>query len=234
MSGPAVSQELVPVAEDTTQLMPMDVNGAEQSVPGTAPRVEEPGEQSGAVMPESRQSQEPEPGVVDARIFAHAPQYHWHQEGGVDAAARAAIETLHKNTHDFTVATVHEVDALNERVDGVSERINTTAAAVEQQLEILLTTGQEAQQWQEIAQREIGQTHTDLVEGLGRVTVMESTVQRITEVQEGKELKDEILALVTTRLDSFEAQLNVSMEKWTTAVADGYQELEERIDGIQE
>ena len=74
------------------------------------------------------------------------------------------------------MATVHEVDALNERVDGVSERINTTAAAMEQQLEMLLTMGQEAQQWQEIAQTEIGQTRTDLVEGMGRVAAMESNV----------------------------------------------------------
>ena len=85
--------------------------------------------------------------VVDQRIFIHAPQYHWHKEGGVDAAARAAIETLHKNTHNFAMATVKEVDALNERVEGVSERIDTTAAAVEQQLDMLLTPGQGAQRW---------------------------------------------------------------------------------------
>ena len=41
------------------------------------------------------------------------------KQGGVDAVARVAIETLHRSTHDFAVATVHEVDALNERVDGV-------------------------------------------------------------------------------------------------------------------
>ena len=59
------------------------------------------------------------------------------------------------------MAIVHEVDALNERVEGVSERINTTAAIAEQQLDMLLTTGQEAQQWQEIAQKKLvrcGQT----------------------------------------------------------------------------
>ena len=222
----------MPVAEDTTQLVPMDVNGAEYSEPGPAPRVEEPGEGSGVSMPETSQHQGPEPVVVDARIFVHAPQYHWHQEGGIDAAARAAIEKLHKNTHDFAVATVKEVDAVNEQVEGVSERVNATAAAVEQQLEMLLTTGQEAQQWQEIAQKEIGQTRTDLVEGMGRVAAMETTVQRIREVQEGQDLKNEMLALVTTRMDTFETQLNASMEKWTTAVAEGCQELEDRIDGI--
>ena len=133
------------MAEDTTQLMLMDVNGAQQSTPGTAPRVEEPVEGSRVSMPESSQHQGPEPVVVDKRIFVHAPQYHWHQEGGIDSTSRAAIEQLHKNTHDFAVATVKEVDTINERVECVSERINTTAAAVEQQLEMLLTTGQEAQ-----------------------------------------------------------------------------------------
>ena len=109
MSTPA-GQELVPrTTED------MDVNGADQSGTREAPRVEEPaegGRVSGPVEPS--QSQEPEPVVMDQRIFVHAPQYHWHQSGGVDDAARAAIEALHKNTHDFAVATVKEVDALNE------------------------------------------------------------------------------------------------------------------------
>ena len=124
-------QELVPVVQDEAQLMPMDVNGADQTVTETAPRVEEPAEGSSTVGPSISQSasQEPEPVVVDQRIFVHAPQYHWHQEGGVDIDARAAIEKLHKDTHDFAVATVKEVDSLSERIDGVSERIDTTAAA---------------------------------------------------------------------------------------------------------
>ena len=120
------------MAEDTTQLVPMDVNGAGESVPRSAPRVEEPVEGSRVSMPRPSQHQGPEPVVVDKRIFVHAPQYHWHQEGGIDAASRVAIEKLHKNTHDFAVATVKEVDTINERVEGVSERINTTAAVVEQ------------------------------------------------------------------------------------------------------
>ena len=149
MSGPAGAngQELVPVAQETTQLMPMDVNGADQSETGAAPRVEEPVEGSRSSVLEPSQSQGPEPVVVDKRIFVHAPQYHWHQEGGIDAASRAAIEKLHKNTHDFAVATVKEVDGLNERVEEVSERINTTAATMEQQLDMILTSGQGAQKW---------------------------------------------------------------------------------------
>ena len=137
----STGQELIPAAQDETQLMPMDVNGAKQSAPGSVPRVEEPVEGSRVSMPESSQHQGPEPVVMDKRIFVHTPQYHWHQEGGIDAASRAAIEKLHKNTHDFAVATVKEVDTINARVEGVSERINTTAAAVEQQLEMLLTMG---------------------------------------------------------------------------------------------
>ena len=65
MSRPTGSQELVPVAEDTTQLVPMDVNRAEQSAPEAAPRVEEPVEGSRVSMPESSQHQRPEPVVVD-------------------------------------------------------------------------------------------------------------------------------------------------------------------------
>ena len=104
-----------------------------------------------------------------------------------------------------------EVDAINERVEGVSARIDTTAAAVEQQLDMLLTTGQEAQQWQEIAQKEIGQTRTDLVEGMGRVTAMESSVQKIREVQEGQNVKNEILELVDTQLQTLQAQIEAKV-----------------------
>ena len=69
---------------------------------------------------------------------------------------------------------------------------------------------------------------------MGRVTAMESTVQRIREVQEGQDLKNEILVLMTTRLDTFEAQLNAKIQEWTTAIVQGCQELEDKIDGIQE
>ena len=153
MSTPS-GKEIVPAAQEDTQivpmdeaqLMPMDVNGADQTVTeAVAPRVEEPVEGSSIAGPSVSQSQEPEPVVVDQRIFVHAPQYHWHQEGGIDSDARAAIEKLYKDTHGFAVATVKEVDALNERIDGVSERIDTTAAAVEQQMEMLLAAGQGAQ-----------------------------------------------------------------------------------------
>ena len=59
--------------------MPMDINGADQTVTdAVAPRVEEPAEGNSIAGPSVSQSQEPEPVVVDQRIFVHAPQYHWH------------------------------------------------------------------------------------------------------------------------------------------------------------
>ena len=99
---------------------------------------------------------------------------------------------------------------------------------------MLLTMGQEAQQWQEIAQNEIGQTRTDLVEGMGRVTAMESSVQKLREVQEGQDLKNEILVLVDTQLQTFQAQIDAKVQEWTTAIVQGCQELEDKIEGIQE
>ena len=69
-------QELVPVAQETTQLMPMDVNGADQPEVGATPRVKEPAEGSRSSEPGPSQSQEPESVVVDQRVFVHAPQYH--------------------------------------------------------------------------------------------------------------------------------------------------------------
>ena len=69
---------------------------------------------------------------------------------------------------------------------------------------------------------------------MGRVTAMESTVQRIREVQEGQDLKNEILVLMTTQLDTFEAQINAKVQEWTTAIVQGCQELEDKIEGIQE
>ena len=138
------------------------------------------------------------------------PQYHWHQEGGVDRDLRAAIEELHKDTHAFVVATVQEVDALNESIDRVSEWIDATAVAVEQQMDFLMTSGHEAQQWQEIAQKEIGQMRADLVEGQDRLTALESFVQKIREAQQQDVTKD-IMDLVNTRLQTFETQIDAKV-----------------------
>ena len=59
----------------------------------------------------------------------------------MDTDARATIEKLHKDTHDFAVAIVKEVDSLNERVDGLSEWIDATTATVKQQIDLLLALG---------------------------------------------------------------------------------------------
>ena len=130
MSTPS-DQALVPVTQETTQPVPMEVNGADQAV--TVPRVQEPAEEAAErvetqVQPgsSSMQGQEPIPSaqgppvIVDQRIFVHAPHYHWCQEGGVDREARAAIEELHKNTHSFARETVQHGDKLREDVDGLA------------------------------------------------------------------------------------------------------------------
>ena len=48
-------------------------------------------------------------------------------------------------------------------------------------MDMLLAAGQGAQQFQEIVHKEMGQTCADLVEGMGRVTALESSVQAIRE-----------------------------------------------------
>ena len=151
----------------------------------------------------------------------------------MDIDARAAIEKLHKDTHDFAVATVQEVDALGERIDGVSERIDTTAAAVEQQMDMLLAAGQGAQQFQEIAHREMGQTRADLVEGLGRVTALELSVHEVREAQQQDRSKD-IMDLVTAQLQTFETQIDAKIRGWTASTVKGCQELEDTLGGVQE
>ena len=101
---------------------------------------------------------------MDQRIFDHAPQYHWHQEGRVDQEARAAIEKLHQDTHSFARETVHHGDKLREDVDELAGVVEQASAALEQQYVFLGGLEQRAQGWQEIAQREVGQLRADLVE----------------------------------------------------------------------
>ena len=79
----------------------MEVNGTEQQ--RVVPRVQEPAEEAAGAVIEQSQEQ---PGtsaldqpMVDRRVFIHAPQNHWHAEGGVDQEARAAIEKLHRGTY---------------------------------------------------------------------------------------------------------------------------------------
>ena len=106
------------------------------------PRVQEPAEEAVRVAETqvqpgpSVQGQEPtpsaqEPPIVDQRIFVHAPHYHWHQEGGVDREARAAIEKLHTDTHSFAQETVRHGDKLREDVDGLAEVVDQASAALE-------------------------------------------------------------------------------------------------------
>ena len=140
MSTPS-DQALVPVTQEATQPVPMEVNGADQAV--TVPRVQEPAEEAAEREetqvqpgPSSIQGQEPDPSaqgpsVVDQRVFVHAPHYHWHQEGGVDREARAAIEKLHKDTHSFAQETVRHGDKLRDDVDGLAGVVDQATAALE-------------------------------------------------------------------------------------------------------
>ena len=98
----------------------MDMNGVR-------PRVEEPEEAQTAVVQGQQQQIQEQPGpsvqgqpIVDQRIFVHAPHYHWHQEGGVDQEAYAAIKKLHKDTHSFAQETICHGDKLWEDVNGLT------------------------------------------------------------------------------------------------------------------
>ena len=139
----------------------MEVNGGEQAA--IVLRVQKPIEEATGIVSSREQpgtssqgQKQPDPSgqgpsVVDQRVFVHAPQYHWHQEGGVDREARAAIEKLHKDTHSFAQDTVRHGDKLQEDVDRLAEVVEQTSAALEQQSVFLGGLEQRAQGWQDIA-----------------------------------------------------------------------------------
>ena len=56
---------------------------------------------------------------------------------------------------------------------------------------------------------------------MGRVTAMESSVQKIREAQEGQHLKKEILELVDTQLKTFEVQMDAKVQEWTATIVEG-------------
>ena len=68
---------------------------------------------------------------------------------------------------------------------------------------------------------------------MGRVTAMKSSVQQIREAQEGQNVKNEILELVDTQLQTLQAQIEAKVQEWAMAIGKGCQELEDRLDGIQ-
>ena len=47
-------------------------------------------------------------------------------------------------------------------------------------------------------------------------------------------MKKEILELVNTRLQTFEAQIDANIQEWTGSIVQGCQNLEEQIEGIHE
>ena len=152
MSSPAGpgTQDLVPrTTED------MEVNGGEPTA--VIPRVQEPAEEATSAVSSREQPEasvqgheQPDPSaqgpsVVDQCVFVHAPQYHWHQEGGVDREARAAIEKLHQDTHSFARETVCHGDKLREDVDELAGVVEQASAALEQQSVFLGGLEQRAQ-----------------------------------------------------------------------------------------
>ena len=181
----------------------------------------------------SSQGQEPAPSaqgppVVDHRVFVHAPQYHWHQDGGVDREARAAIEKLHKDTHSFARETVRHGDKLREDVDGLAGVVDQASAALEQQSVFLGELEQQAQGWQEVAQREIGQTRADMVELQGRLTAVESTLQDIQGPQ-WLTWRAELAAMVDKQLEGFESRLQQKIEGWTETTINACEAMEEKL-----
>ena len=239
MSTPS-DQALIPVSQETTQPVPMEINGADQAV--TVPRVQEPSEEAAEsermqMQPgPSSQGQEPAPSaqgpsVVDQRIFVHAPQYHWHQDGGVDREARAAIEKLHKDNHSFARETVRHGDKLRKDVDGLAGVVDQASAALEQQSEFLGELEHQAQSWQEVAQREIGQTRADMVELQGRLTAVESALQDIQGPQ-WLTWRAELAAMVDKQLEGFESRLQQKMESWTETAISACEAMEDKLENM--
>ena len=89
-----------------------------------------------------------------------------------------------------------------------------------------------AQEWQQIAQREIGQVHTDLVEAQGRLTAMESFVR---DIQGQKQLEwwREFAAMVDQQLEQFEACLHEKIGNWTTLTIKTCQDMAGTVDDMQ-
>ena len=94
----------------------------------------------------------------------------------MDQEARVAIEKLHWDTYQFAQETVEHGGQLRLDVDGLAGVVDQTSAPLEQQSIFLGDLESRAQGWQDVAQREIGQTRADLVELTGRVMAVESSV----------------------------------------------------------
>ena len=187
-------------------MVPMSLNG-------DGPSVREPEdmtEVSGQVEGET----------VDARVFVHAPQYHWHQEGGRDADARAAIERLHHDTFHFAQQAAQETQRLGQDIGGLSARVaevtavghtaaarieqlaaalDTTSAALEQQSAFLEDADEGVQQWQKQVEDNVAQTREQLVECVVKTDTLESTVKEMQRSQP-LEWQKEVAALMDKQL----------------------------------
>ena len=91
---------------------------------------------------------------------------------------------------------------------------------------------QQTQSWQEVAQREIGQTRVDMVELQGRLTVVESTVQDIQGPQ-WLTWRAEVAAMVDKQLEGFESRLQQKIGGWTEAAINACEAMEEKLGNMQ-
>ena len=78
----------------------------------------------------------------------------------------------------------------------------------------------------------MGQTHADLVEGMGRVTALESAVQTIREDRQQQDMSKDIMDMVTAQLQTFESQIDAKIRGWTTPIVKGCQELQDTLEGV--
>ena len=86
------------------------------------PRVEEPEDQAVALQATDLSFPADAVAQSGARIFVHAPQYHWHTSGtgGIDQEARERLVALEALVHRFGQQTEEREETLASRVDVVS------------------------------------------------------------------------------------------------------------------
>ena len=76
------------------------------------------------------------------------------------------------------------------------------------------------------------QTRADLVEGMDRVTALESSVHTIRESQQTQDMSKGIMDMVAAQLQTFEAQIDAKIQEWTASTVQGCQALEDTLEGV--
>ncbi len=93
-----------------------------QALVPVVPTVEEPGEQTGALQAADLSFPIDTVAQSGARIFVHAPQYHWHTSGtgGIDQEARERLVALEALVDCFGWQIEDREEMLASRVDAES------------------------------------------------------------------------------------------------------------------